>query len=79
MPSDETDGKRYVKYQVIGPNDVGVPTHFFKIITLENWQGIQEMKAYILPNQEIAAKTPLDQFLTTVQKVERSAGFIMSP
>ncbi len=78
LPFCETDGKRYVKYQVIGPNDVAVPTHFFKVIMLENWQGMQELRAYIFPNQEIAAKTPLDQFMTTVQKVERAAGFLFS-
>lgn len=72
----EEGNKRYVKYQVIGPNNVAVPTHFFKVITLENWQGIQEMRAYIFPNQEISAKTPLDQFMTTVQKVEKAAGII---
>lgn len=78
LPAVEVDGKRYVKYQVIGPNDVAVPTHFFKVITLEDWQGMQEMRAYILPNQEIAANTPLDSFRTTIHKVERAAGFILS-
>lgn len=79
LPSIELDGKRYVKYQVIGSNDVAVPTHFFKVITLENLQGIQEIKAYILPNQKIPSSTPLDKFLTTVQKVEKSAGLIFIP
>lgn len=27
----EADGKLYVRYQVIGPNHVAVPTHFFKV------------------------------------------------
>ncbi len=31
LPVEEADGKRYVKYQVIGKNDVAVPTHFFKV------------------------------------------------
>ncbi len=77
LPSVEADGKRYIKYQVIGPNDVAVPTHFFKVITLEDWQGIQERRAYILPNQEIASKASLDQFKTTIQKVEKLAGFLL--
>lgn len=66
------------KYHVIGPNDVGVPTDLFKVITVEDWQCVQETQAYILPNQEIATKTPLDQFLTTVQRVEKAGGFILS-
>ena len=31
----EEDGKMYVKYQVIGQNNVAVPTHFFKVIVGE--------------------------------------------
>src|SRR6185295_1827713 len=69
LPSVEADGKKYVKFQVIGPNDVAVPTHFFKIITLDDWQGMQETQAYILPNEEIAAKTPFDCFWKS--KIER--------
>ena len=31
LPRQEPDGKLYVKYQVIGKNQVSVPTHFFKV------------------------------------------------
>lgn len=78
LPYNESDGKRYVKYQVIGPNDVAVPTHFFKIITIEDWQGKKATKAYILANQEISSNTPLDHFQTTIQKVEKAAGIIFN-
>lgn len=74
----EENGKRFVKYEVIGLNDVAVPTHFFKVITLEDRQGKKEMRAYILPNEEIADKTPLDNFRVTIQKVERAAGIIFN-
>lgn len=43
-----------------------------------DWQGMRETQAYILPNQETPAKTPLDNFKTTIQKVERVAGIIFS-
>lgn len=69
--------KRYVKYQVIGKNDVAVPTHFFKVITLESKQDKKECRAYILPNTEIPFDTPLEQFRTTVQKVEKAAGIVL--
>ena len=29
------DDKNYVKYQVIGTNNVAVPTHFFKVLVGE--------------------------------------------
>lgn len=76
LPKEESDGKRYVKYQVIGENDVAVPTHFFKLLNLLDINGNRETVAYILPNEEIPAKTPLDSFKTTIQKVEKAAGII---
>ena len=68
--------RRFVKYQVIGPNEVAVPSHFFKVIALENEQGNREIRAYVLPNTIIPSNTPLDTFRTTVQKVEKAAGLI---
>lgn len=71
--------KRYVKYQVIGKNQVAVPTHFFKYIRLEDEKGKKEIRAYILPNKEIPLDTPLEQFRTTAQRIEKAAGLILSP
>ena len=76
LPQRESDGKRYIKYQVIGPNDVAIPTHFFKVISLADTHGIYETRAYVLPNQEISANTSLDSYRTTVQKVEKAAGIL---
>lgn len=77
VPYDQ-DGKRYVKYQVLGKNDVAVPSHFFKVITLEDRQGHRETRAYILPNQEIPSNTYLDSFKTTIEQVEKLAGFVLN-
>ena len=79
LPYTDTDGKRYVKYQVIGSNDVAVPTHFFKVILLENTRGAIKTEAYILPNDNsLQNEASLDQFKTTVQKVEKLAGILFS-
>jgi endonuclease G len=69
--------RRFVKYQVIGPGDVAVPSHFFKVLTLEDKQGNREIRAYVLPNTVILPDTPLDQFRTTAQKVEKAAGILL--
>jgi len=45
---------------------------------LENRSGYIENRAYILPNEEIASTQPLDQFKTTVRKVEQLAGIILT-
>ena len=78
LPTVEENGKRYVKYEVIGLNDVSVPSHYFKTITTEDWQGRKETRAYILPNAPIEDKTPLENFETTVEKVEKAAGLIFA-
>jgi endonuclease G len=75
LPYNENGG-RFVKYRVIGPNDVAVPSHFFKVLILEDEVGKKEMVAYVLPNYEIPLDTPLENFKSTIQKVENAAGII---
>lgn len=77
--ADRTDGKRYVKYQVIGDNDVAVPTHFFKLIIAEKKEGGTERMAYILPNMLIDKRTPLEQFKVAIEKVEKASGLVFPP
>jgi len=71
LPHNELNGNRYVKYQVIGKNDVAVPTHFFKIVRSKDrtW-------AWILPNEEIDKSTPFIDFEVTLDKVERVSGIV---
>lgn len=52
----------YVKYEVLGQNHVAVPTHFFKIVVMENDDNELEMEAYVLPNKEVENGTPLHLF-----------------
>ncbi len=60
LPKQDEDGKRWITYQVIGENDVAVPTQFFKVICLAS-----DFESYILPNEAIDANMPLDVFKTT--------------
>ena len=68
--------RRFIKYQVIGSNDVAVPSHFYKVIMLEDEEGKREVQAYILPNAIIPSNTPLDTFRTTAKSVEKAAGIL---
>jgi endonuclease G, mitochondrial len=70
LPTSYTDGKRYVHYQVIGPHDVAVPTHFFKILILDDGTSQKQTLAYVLPNKKIEAAVSLESFRTTIEKVE---------
>lgn len=49
LPQQDEDGKRFVKYQLIGDNDVAVPTHFFRVISSRKGEKI-DTQAYIIPN-----------------------------
>ncbi|WP_039355822.1 hypothetical protein [Candidatus Protochlamydia amoebophila] len=42
-------------YQFIGYQEAAIPTHFFKVLTLKDWQGRQEIKGSILTNQPICS------------------------
>lgn len=77
LPQKDNEGKKWVRYEVIGDNDVAVPTHFYKVIALskDNDPGII-IEAYIMPNKEIPQTTPLNTFKTTIEKVEKASGVI---
>ncbi|XP_057375067.1 endonuclease G, mitochondrial-like [Daphnia carinata] len=76
LPRKEADGKMYVKYQVIGKNHVAVPTHFFKVIVMENHKQELSLESYVMPNQPIDDKTPLTLFQVAPETVERAAGLL---
>lgn len=78
MPQEEKDGKKYIKYQVIGPNEVAVPTHYFKVIFAEKEKNVIKKMAFIVPNKSIDERVPLDKFKTTIDKVEKAAGFVFN-
>lgn len=72
----EENSKMYVKYEVIGKNHVAVPTHFFKVVLKQTDTQRVPLVAFILPNEEIEEGSELEDFLTTVAKVEQVAGFL---
>ncbi|XP_023299636.2 endonuclease G, mitochondrial [Lucilia cuprina] len=76
LPKQEDDGKKYVKYQVIGNNNVAVPTHFYKVIVGETLDNHLEMEAYVMPNQVISDDTPLQVFQVPPESIERAAGLL---
>merc|ERR1711892_184779 len=76
LPHMEQDGKMYVKYQVIGQNNVSVPTHFFKVIVGETDNKDLELEAFVMPNEQIPDNSPLDNFRVPIDSVERAAGLL---
>ena len=68
--------KRFVSYEVIGKNDIGVPTHFFKVIRAKNSNGALLQEAYLIPNQQVDQKRSLSEFEVSIEKLERISGLI---
>ena len=55
---------------------MAVPTHFFKVVRYKNKKESFETIAYVLPNENVAHGIPLNQFIDTIQNVEKAAGII---
>lgn len=72
----EEDGKRYVKYRVIGDNDVAVPTHFFKVVHA-NYDSKVDTWVYILPSEGYESND-LDDYLESLYKIEKVSGLIFN-
>ncbi|CAI5454651.1 unnamed protein product [Caenorhabditis angaria] len=77
LPKTFEDGKNYVKYQVIGPNNVAVPTHFFKILLTETKPGNFELESFVLPNQVIPDTAELTSFYLKLEDIEKMAGLLI--
>ncbi|UYV68723.1 hypothetical protein LAZ67_6000553 [Cordylochernes scorpioides] len=73
---DTVDLKKYVRYQVVGRNNVAVPTHFFKVI-LANTGRDYSLETYVLPNAHVANGTNIKTFLKPKEDVERASGLLI--
>ncbi len=76
LPHAEADGNKYVKYQVVGPHAVAVPTHYFKVIAGEKSDGTVEVQAFIMPNAPIPSGTSLAKYIVPLQQVEEASGTV---
>ncbi|MCX6132617.1 MAG: DNA/RNA non-specific endonuclease [Ignavibacteriales bacterium] len=58
----------------IGPDNVAVPTHFFKVILCKHPDGLREMFAFIMKNQLGKLAGSSKDYTVTVRKVEELSG-----
>ncbi|CAH1776737.1 unnamed protein product [Owenia fusiformis] len=76
----EENGKKFVKYEVIGKNEVPVPTHLYKIILAET--GDKQTKligAFVVPNQPIQHDHTLRQYQVTLEDLQIWTGINFFP
>jgi len=72
---DLSSGKKFIKYQVIGPNEVAVPTHFYKIILVEKENEPLALGTFVVPNKQLSPETHLTEFSYPLSFVEKRIGY----
>lgn len=65
----------FVLMQLIGENEVAVPTHLFKIIVVERDRVPYAYGAFIVPNADIDDNKVLKDFQVALEDVEKYSGF----
>lgn len=69
--------KKFIKYQLIGDNNVAVPTHFFKVIVAPSKNGGFILESYVMPNEEIRDDIPISSFIVPKSAIEKGAGYFI--
>lgn len=69
--------EKFVKYKLIGDNNVAVPTHFFKVILTRTKMGGFALESYVMPNDEIRDDIPISSYLVPKSAIEKGAGFMI--
>jgi len=62
----------------IGPNDIAVPTHFFKVILFRDKRSTYFMEAYLVPNQK-KISINYTEYLKTVKELEKITKYEFFP
>lgn len=68
--------RKRVAYDVIGPHEVAVPSHLFKVVLAQRGTDAssRRLSAFVLPNGPVRAHPPLDDFEVSLADVERASG-----
>lgn len=61
------------------PELVAVPTHYFKVVLADAGDGSASVGAFVMPNAEIQADTPLTAFVVPLDALERVSGVAFFP
>lgn len=67
---------KFMRYEVIGRNEVSVPTHLYKIVLVEDPKLDGPLLAsFVVPNTPISSSKVLTDFQRPLAEVERMTGF----
>ncbi|XP_040289807.1 nuclease EXOG, mitochondrial [Bufo bufo] len=81
LPTQHEDGKKSVTYQVIGKDDVAVPTHLYKVILARKKQSEEALAegAFIVPNAPISFQHQLPEYQVPLETLEKLSGLVFFP
>ncbi|XP_072781402.1 nuclease EXOG, mitochondrial isoform X1 [Taeniopygia guttata] len=82
LPQTDGDGKKSVTYQVIGKDEVAVPSHLYKVILARRSRTSSEplvLGAFVVPNNPIGFSHQLTDFQVSLEDLERMSGLVFFP
>ncbi|XP_025317056.1 nuclease EXOG, mitochondrial isoform X2 [Canis lupus baileyi] len=82
LPQTGSDGKKTVSYQVIGEDNVAVPSHLYKVILARRSPTSAEplaLGAFVVPNEAIGFQPQLNEFQVSLQDLEKLSGLVFFP
>ncbi|XP_034848125.1 nuclease EXOG, mitochondrial [Mirounga leonina] len=82
LPQTGSDGKKTVSYQVIGEDNVAVPSHLYKVILARRSPVSTEplaLGAFVVPNDAIGFQPQLSEFQVSLQDLEKLSGLVFFP
>ncbi|XP_049622387.1 nuclease EXOG, mitochondrial [Suncus etruscus] len=82
LPKTGNDGKKTVSYQVIGQDNVAVPSHLYKVILARRSPLSAEplaLGAFVVPNEAIGFQPQLSEFQVSLEDLEKLSGLVFFP
>uniref|UniRef100_A0A8D0SBK9 Nuclease EXOG, mitochondrial n=1 Tax=Sus scrofa TaxID=9823 RepID=A0A8D0SBK9_PIG len=82
LPQTGSDGKKNVSYQVIGKDNVAVPSHLYKVILARRSPESAEplaLGAFVVPNEAIGFQPQLSEFQVSLRDLEKLSGLMFFP
>ncbi|KAK1794929.1 hypothetical protein P4O66_010121 [Electrophorus voltai] len=81
LPQVYQDGKKMVSYQLIGKDDVAVPTHLYKVILVRKDPSAEPLAlgAFIVPNAPISFEHHLKEYQVSLTDLQRMSGLTFFP
>ncbi|KAI7792929.1 nuclease EXOG, mitochondrial-like isoform X1 [Triplophysa rosa] len=81
LPRVDENGRKTVSYQLIGEDNVAVPTHLYKVVLVQrdSSEDSRALGAFVVPNSPIGFDRHLTEFQVSLSDLERMSGLTFFP